>query len=127
MMTDAQLQARDAKRDIGAELLASVRELKAGKIARKTTFEPLPDGSVRRTVSLADGTVQSQEVMVGPQWQLLAARTQSGMSQSEFARATGVSVRTLQEWEQGRKVPSGAAQSLLKLVSRHPELLAELA
>ena len=44
-----------------------------------------------------------------------------------LGRATGVSVRTLQEWEQGRKVPSGAAQSLLKLVSRHPELLAELA
>ncbi len=127
MKTDAQLQARDAKRNIGAELLTAVRELKAGKIARKTTFEPLPDGSVRRTVSNADGTVQSQEVLVGPQWQLLAARTQSGMSQSEFARATGVSMRTLQEWEQGRKVPSGAAQSLLKLVSRHPELLAELA
>ena len=126
MMTDAQLQARDVKRDVGAELLAAVREFKAGKISRKTTFEPLPDGSVRRTVSTADGTVQSQEVLVGPQWQLLAARTQSGMSQSEFARATGVSVRTLQEWEQGRKVPSGAAQSLLKLVSRHPELLAEL-
>ncbi len=127
MMTDAQLQARDAKRNIGAELLASVRELKAGKLARKTTFEPLADGSVRRTVSLQDGTVQVQEVLVGAQWQLLAARSQSGLSQSEFARATGVSVRTLQEWEQGRKVPSGAAQSLLKLVSRHPELLAELA
>ena len=127
MMTDQQLQTRDAKRNIGAELLAAVRELKSGQISRKTSFEPLLDGSVRRTVTLADGTVQTQEVLVGPQWQLLAARTRSGMSQSEFARATGVSVRTLQEWEQGRKVPSGAAQSLLKLVSRHPELLAELA
>jgi len=58
---------------------------------------------------------------------LLAARTQAGLSQSEFARATGLSVRTLQEWEQGRKVPSKAAQSLLKLVSRHPYLLADLA
>lgn len=56
----------------------------------------------------------------------MAARMQSGLTQSEFARATGVSVRTLQEWEQGRKVPSGAAQSLLKLVSCHPELLGEL-
>lgn len=127
MMTDKQLQERDAQRDLGSELLAAVRELKAGKAARKTTFESLPDGSVRRTVSSADGTVPRQEVLVGTQWQLLAARTQSGMSQSEFARATGVSVRTLQEWEQGRKVPSGAAQSLLKLVRRHPELLAELA
>jgi putative transcriptional regulator len=87
----------------------------------------LPDGSVRRTVLHADGTLEKQDVLVGPQWQLMAARSQSGLSQSEFARATGVSVRTLQEWEQGRKVPSGAAQSLLKLISRHPGLLAELA
>ena len=127
MMTDAQLKARDAKRNIGAELLESVRQLKAGQAGRRTTFEPLPDGSVRRTVTGSDGVVQKQEVLTGPKWQLMAARSQSGMSQSEFARATGVSVRTLQEWEQGRKVPSGAAQSLLKLVSRHPELLAELA
>ena len=127
MMTDKQLKARDAKRDIGAELLQAVQEIKAGKSARTTRFEPLPDGSVRRTVALADGAIQKQEVLVGPQWQLMALRTQAGLSQSEFARATGVSVRTLQEWEQGRKIPSGAAQSLLKLISRHPELLAELA
>lgn len=99
MMTDAQLQARDANRDIGAELLLAVRELQTGKAARTTKFEPLPDGSVRRTVKLADGTVQTQEVLVGPQWQLLAAQTQAGLSQSEFARVTGVSVRTLQETE----------------------------
>ncbi len=127
MMTDEQLKARDAKRDIGAELLQAVQEIRAGKSARTTRFEPLPDGSVRRTVALADGAIQKQEVLVGPQWQLMALRTQAGLSQSEFARATGVSVRTLQEWEQGRKIPSGAAQSLLKLISRHPELLAELA
>jgi len=127
MMTDAQLQARDAKRDIGAELLEAVRDAKAGRWARKTTFEALPDGSVRRSVLHPDGVGDTQEVLSGPRWQLMAARMQSGLSQSEFARATGVSVRTLQEWEQGRKVPSGAAQSLLKLVSRHPELLAELA
>ena len=127
MMTDAQLKARDAKRDIGSELLESVRQMKAGHVGRSTTFEPLPDGSVRRTVTGPDGVVQQMEVLTGPKWQLMAARSQAGMSQSEFARATGVSVRTLQEWEQGRKVPSGAAQSLLKLVSRHPELLAELA
>ena len=127
MMTDEQLQARDAQRDIGAELLASLRELRAGKIARKTTFEPLPDGSVRRTVTLSNGDIESTEVLSGTKWQLLAARMQSGLSQSEFARATGISVRTLQEWEQGRKSPSGAAQSLLKLLSRHPRLIAELA
>jgi putative transcriptional regulator len=109
------------------ELLEAVRALKSGQVGRSTTFEVLPDGSVRRTVTGRNGEQERQEILTGPQWQLLAARSQSGMSQSEFARATGVSVRTLQEWEQGRKVPSGAAQTLLKLVSRHPELLAELA
>ena len=127
MMTEDKLRARDAKRDIGAELLQAVQEMTAGKWARKTTFEPLADGSVRRTVMLADGTPDKQEILTGPQWQLMAARMQSGLSQSQFARAAGVSVRTLQEWEQGRKRPSGPAQSLLRLVSRHPELLAELA
>ena len=92
MMTEAQLKERDAKRDIGAELLVSLRELQAGKIGRATTFESLPDGSVRRTVALGDGTVLAQEVLVGPRWQLMVARSQSKMSQSEFAKATGVSV-----------------------------------
>ena len=54
MMTDAQLKARDAKRDIGAELLESVRQMKAGQTGRSTRFEPLPDGSVRRTITGPD-------------------------------------------------------------------------
>ena len=118
MMTDAQLKERDEGRNIGQELLAAAQEMAAGRWARKTTFDALPDGSVRRTVALADGKLERQDVLVGPQWQLLAARSASGMSQAQFAQATGVSVRTLQEWEQGRKKPCGAAQSLLKLVSR---------
>ena len=47
MMTDAQLKARDAGRDIGVELLQSVREMTAGQWTRKTTFEPLADGRIR--------------------------------------------------------------------------------
>ena len=58
---------------------------------------------------------------------LQSIRAGAGLSQSGFARALGLSVRTLQEWEQGRKHPSGPAQKLIELVSRHPQLLAELA
>lgn len=58
---------------------------------------------------------------------LQGLRADAGLSQSGFARVLGLSVRTLQEWEQGRKQPSGPAQKLIELVSRHPELLAELA
>jgi len=56
-----------------------------------------------------------------------ATRRQSGLSQAQFAALMGVSVRTLQEWEQGRRQPSGAAKTLLKVAERHPEVLRELA
>ena len=125
-LTEKALMARDAQRDIGAELLQAVQELRGGKWARKTTFEALPDGSMRRVIVRSDGTIEKDEVLTGPKWELMAARAGSGMSQTEFAKAIGVSVRTLQEWEQGRKSPSGPAQTLLKIASRHPELLREV-
>ena len=74
-------------------------------------------GSTKRTPPRGSG-VSRDQVHVQVRHGLAGGRA--------LAEAAG-SVRTLQECEQGRKVPSGAAQSLLKLVSRHPELLAELA
>lgn len=76
------------------DLLASVRQMKAGKAARVTAIE----------VSAAT-----------------EARNRVGMSQSEFAKWLGVSVRTLQDWEQGRREPSGAAKTLLRIASQNPE------
>lgn len=55
------------------------------------------------------------------------ARAASGLSQVRFAALIGVLVRTLQEWEQGRRKPLGAAQTLLAVAARHPEVLRELA
>ena len=55
-----------------------------------------------------------------------AARASSGLSQQEFAKLLGVSPRTLQDWEQGRREPTGAARTLLKVAIKHPELLREL-
>lgn len=51
------------------------------------------------------------------------ARTALHMSQAEFAKLMGVSVRTLQNWEQGRTEPSGAAKTLCKVAQRYPEML----
>lgn len=59
--------------------------------------------------------------------QALSARKALGMSQAEFAKLLGVSVRTLQDWEQGRKQPSGAASTLLKIAAKHPDVLLEVA
>ncbi len=54
------------------------------------------------------------------------ARRMSGLSQSEFAHLIDVSPRTYQEWEQGRRSPTGAARVLLRLISRKPELIKEI-
>lgn len=98
--TERQLKARDAKRDIGAELLESVRQMHAGKTKRVAEVKLTPAA---------------------------AARVRSGLSQSQFAARMGVSVRTLQDWEQGRRSPSGAALTLIRIAQARPDVLRELA
>jgi putative transcriptional regulator len=78
------------------DLLQSVRQMKAGKAVR-TTMVTL--------TAAAD------------------ARAKVGVSQSEFATLLGVSVRTLQDWEQGRREPSGAAKTLLRIAASTPEAI----
>jgi putative transcriptional regulator len=95
-MTQKELRKRDAQRDLGAELLESVRQMVAGK----------------------------GRVVMSP---VISARKKSGLSQTEFAKLLGVSVRTLQEWEQGRRQPSGAAKTLIAIAERRPEVLREVA
>jgi putative transcriptional regulator len=126
-MTDKELQARDAKRDIGAELLQAARDLRAGKHGRRTTIETMPDGSVRRRVELPGGKVAKDELVTGARWALLSARSHSGLSQADFAAALGVSKRTLENWEQGRAEPTGPARVLLNLVAKYPDTVKRLA
>jgi putative transcriptional regulator len=90
---------RDAKRDIGAELLQSVREMKAGERGRVHQLEVSP---------------------------VMETRHKVGLSQAQFAVLLGVSKRTLQDWEQGRREPSGAAKSLLKVAEKRPDVLREI-
>lgn len=84
------------KRNIGQEILDGIRAIKAGK-------------GKRRTVEI------TQDVQ--------SIRERMGLSQSAFAALLGVSSRTLQDWEQGRRQPTGPARSLLRVADRHPEAL----
>jgi len=52
--------------------------------------------------------------------EIKAAREKLNFSQSEFALLIGVSVRTLQNWEQGRRKPEGPAKALLRIASKNP-------
>ena len=94
-MTDAELEAWEATRDLEAELLEAVRQMADGK----TTVAYSP---------------------------VIAARKGSGLSQSQFAALLGVSVRTLQGWEQGRRQPTGAAKALIAIAQKNPQILADL-
>lgn len=105
-LSEAKLLARDAGRDLGAELLESVRELKSGQVGRVSVV------------------TRDRRVIESP---VAKARVVSKLSQSQFAALMGVSVRTLQEWEQGRREPSGAAKTLLRVAQSHPDVLRELA
>ena len=95
-LSKAELAAYEAKRDLAAELLQAVREMKAGHV----------------------------QVVTSP---VIEARKKTGLSQSQFAALLGVSVRTLQGWEQGRKQPSGAARTLLAIASTNPKAVLAVA
>lgn len=113
------------KRDLNAELQSLMADAKAGAWARKTEFTKRGDGGWRRRVVRADGTVEKDEVIpAGASAQV--ARAGTGLSQAQFARLIGVSLRTLQEWEQGRKKPSGPASALLRIVASNPEVVVAL-
>ena len=80
------------ERDIGKEILEGLGEIKRGDHGRVTN---VPDVS--------------------------EIRAKTSLSQTEFSRLLGVSVRTLQDWEQGRRSPSGAARTLLMVVAKNPQ------
>jgi putative transcriptional regulator len=87
-----------AKRNIGLEILEGLREIKRGDYRRVAT---VPSVS--------------------------SIREKTGLSQAKFAKLLGVSVRTLQEWEQGRRAPTGAARTLLLIAQKNPRVLLEVA
>jgi len=98
-MNEKELIERDSCRDIWQETLDAVRDIKAGKVGHVETVQLLP---------------------------VVEARQKAGLSQSRFAELLGISVRTLQDWEQGRRKPSRAAMSLIQIAKQRPDVLREV-
>jgi putative transcriptional regulator len=99
-LTGRALARFEADRDIWQEVLDGAREIKAG-------------GGKRTSVQ--------------PSSPIVRARLKSGLTQAQFAALLGVSKRTLEQWEQGRRAPSGAAKTLIRVAELHPEVLREIA
>ena len=94
-----------SKRDIGQEILDGIQEIKSFKAGR---------GDLR---------THSLKEPASPQ----VIRAKLNLSQSAFAGLMGVSLRTVQDWEQGRRKPSGPAEALLRIAEQKPEVFLELA
>ena len=91
-------------RNIGQEILEGIKEIKRFKkgeikLKARALNEPSPPKTIRKKLKL---------------------------SQSSFAGLMGVSPRTIQDWEQGRRKPQGPAKSLLRIAEQHPEIFIEI-
>ena len=99
-LTGRELARFEARRDIWQEVLDGVREIKAGR-GRRSKVEPRSP--------------------------IVRARLKSALTQAQFVALLGVSKRTLEQWEQGRREPSGAAKTLIRVAELHPEVLRQIA
>ncbi len=93
-----------SKRDIGQEILEGIREIKAHKTGEM----------ILRTHRLKE-PAPPQEI-----------RAKLELSQAAFAGLMGVSLRTVQDWEQGRRKPSGPAVALLRIAEQKPDVFRQL-
>ena len=85
-------------------------------------------GSLREAGQIKRGALKPLRVFqVDPKNDLGKVRRELGLSQSKFAALLGISTDTLQNWEQGRREPTGPAKVLLKIALKHPRLLLEVA
>jgi putative transcriptional regulator len=90
---------------------------------RKQDFEDLME-SVRQAGRIRRGEEEPSRVTEFAPVDVKAIRLGLRKSQSEFARMIGVSVATLQNWEQGRRRPEGPARALLRVAAANPEAVA---
>jgi putative transcriptional regulator len=99
-----QRKLKMAKRDIGQEILEGIRDVKEYKAGKKAL------------------RVRSLKASSSPK----VIRQRLKLSQSAFAGLMGVSLRTVQDWEQGRRKPSGPALALLRIAEQKPEVFLHL-
>ena len=92
---------------------------------REKVFEELLE-SVRQAKAIEKGELKpARTFKFDPENDVVKVRGKLGLSQSKFAAVLGISADTLQNWEQGRRSPTGPAKVLLRIARKHPEVLLE--
>ena len=99
---------------------------------RKELFDQLIESvkqmkEIQRGRRKASRTIRTEDLLSGSAPDVAALRGHFGLSQSKFAALLGISVDTLQNWEQGRRRPEGAARVLLRVAAAHPEVFLSVA
>lgn len=93
-----------SSRDIGKEVLEGLKEIRDYK----------------------NGKIELNQTELSEPSEPKVIRSKLKLSQSAFAGLLGVSMRTLQDWEQGRRSPQGPAIALLRIAEQHPEVFSDL-
>jgi len=107
--------------------VSEMRAIRSGKASPTRTWEVVTDGKggfLRRQISGVHTSVVQSGIVAD---ETVRARQQLGLSQDTFAALLGVSSGTLRGWEQGRRQPTRAARVLLRVATKHPEVVLEAA
>ena len=108
-----------------AELVRVKERMERGEITPARVWEVTrgKDGKIQRRQLDPEQYRRQQKA----EWENTVAATRSKLrlSQNKFAELLGISVKTLHNWEQGRRKPTGAARVLLRVASRHPQIVLE--
>ena len=92
---------------------------------REDLFAEL-EASVRQGGQILKGNAAASRTFEVPESDVATIRATYGLSQEKFASLLGISVRTLQNWEQGRRTPRGPARVLLRVAARYPEAVLDV-
>jgi putative transcriptional regulator len=92
---------------------------------KDSDFQSLVQG-FKETAAFLKGEATSVRIHISPEIDVAAIRRKAALSQSRFAEMTGVSIGTLRNWEQGRRVPDGSARVLLAMLAKNPRIVEEV-
>jgi putative transcriptional regulator len=107
-------------RDIN-QLIRAKQRIERGIAAPASVWEVRPDGKGGFARRRLDARAFQRAQKAAWSKSIPTTRKHLGLSQAQFARLLGISVRTLHHWEQGTRRPTGAARVLLRVAARHPQ------